>query len=580
LQLIGWSKKEPAVLQCLQIDKHGMITDLVCLYNHEQFAFSIPFTDEASIFNALTVCTAALSLGMNKEELVKEMFLLKPVAMRLELKPGINQCAIINDSYSADIDSLSIALDFLLQQDQQVHKTVILSDMQHAPEGELMLYGKVAQILNNRNIQKLIAVGPELNRHRSMFDKVPQTYFYPDTASLQQDLVRLKLHQEIILLKGARKYGFEQLSRQLEQKLHDTVLEIDLQALRNNLRTYRRKLHPDTKLMVMVKAFGYGSGSAEIAALMQREGVDMLAVAYADEGVELRRAGIRLPIMVMNVSEAGFKNLVNYQLEPEIYSPAVFNAFTAFLQEKKITGFPIHIKLDTGMHRLGFTAQDIPFLQQQLVNLDRVKIKSVFTHLVASEDPQQDDFTHHQFKLFMELSKELQAMLQYDFIRHVCNSAAIGRFPDFHLGMVRLGIGLYGAAASTELQTVTTLKTTIAQIKKVQPGDTVGYGRKGKITQPSTIATVRIGYADGYPRSLGNGNGKMSIGHQWVPVIGNVCMDMTMLDITGVEAAEGDEVIVFGSDPTVHQVAGWAGTIAYEVLTNISQRVKRVYFEE
>lgn len=579
-QMISWSRKEAATLQCLQVDKHGMITDMVCLYQGEQFAFSIPFTDEASIFNALTVCTAALSLGLSREVLVKEMALLKPIAMRLELKPGINQCAIINDSYSADLDSLSIALDFLIQQDQHVSKTVILSDMQHIPGGEEALYGKVARILNTRHIQKLIAVGPELNSYRHLFDKIPQSYFYSDTQSLQNDFVHLKLQQEIILLKGARKFGFEQLSRQLEQKLHDTVMEIDLHALRNNLRTYRRMLRPHTKMMVMVKAFGYGSGSAEIAALMQREGVDMLAVAYADEGVELRRAGIRLPIMVMNISEASFENLVNYQLEPELYSPAVFNAFTAFLSEKQLTAYPVHIKFDTGMHRLGFMMQDIQFLQEELTNRSLYKIKSVFTHLVASEDPLQDAFTHAQFELFTEMSNQIKQVTGYAFDRHVCNSAGINRFPEYHLEMVRLGIGLYGAGETAGLQTVATLKTTIAQIKKLQPGDTVGYGRKGKIDKSSSIATVRIGYADGYPRSLGNGIGKMRIGEHLIPVIGNVCMDMTMLDITGIEASEGEEVIVFGDQPSVNKVAGWAGTIAYEILTNISQRVKRVYFEE
>ena len=577
---ISWSRHHAADLRCLQIDKHGMITDLVCLFEDEQFAFSIPFTDEASIFNALTVCTLALQLGTTKSDLAREMNLLKPMAMRLELKPGINQCAIINDSYSADIDSLIIALDFLAQQDQHVSKTVILSDMQHPIGAEYNLYGKVAQILVARKIQKLIAVGSELTVCRQLFDGIPEVHFFDSTESLTDHLAQLHLQKEIILLKGARKFGFEQLSRQLEQKLHDTVLEIDLHALRSNLRLYRRMLQPGTKTMVMVKAFGYGSGSAEIASLLQREGTDMLAVAYADEGLELRRAGIRMPIMVMNVTPNSFDNLVRHQLEPEIYSPAVFNAFMAFLRERSITNYPVHIKIDTGMHRLGFLEEDLPFLENMLIQQDTVVVQSIFTHLVASEDARQDDFTRQQFQTFMSMTDRLKKIIKEPFKRHVCNSAAISRFPEFHLDMVRLGIGLYGAGEQPELQTVATLKTTIAQIKHLQPGDTVGYGRKGIMTKAGSVATVRIGYADGYSRSLSNGIGKMLIGNQFAPVIGNVCMDMTMLDVTGIEVAEGDEVVVFGKNPSVKQLAEWAGTIAYEILTNISQRVKRVYFEE
>ncbi len=580
VKLLSWGHQSDANLQCLQVNKTDITSTITCRYDGKEFEFTIPFVDEASVFNALTVCLALLHLDTSADFIQVQMPWLRPLAMRLEIKPGINQCLVINDSYSADIDSLNIALDFLAQQHQYSHKTVILSDIHQPYSKDEQLYSKVAAILNSRMINHLIAVGPRISAHQHFFQSIPRIDFFNDTQELIQQLPKIDLHHQTILLKGARSFGFEKVSRLLEQKLHDTVLEIDLNALRDNLNIYRRQLKPEVKVMVMVKAFGYGSGSAEVASLLQREGIHMLAVAYADEGVELRRAGIRLPIMVMNVSPVGFDNMIGACLEPEIYSLSILQSFLSYLEEHEIKHYPVHLKLDTGMHRLGFTEEDMLGLLELIEGTDGVMIKSVFTHLVASEDPLQDEFTSLQSQLFESMANRLETQLGYGFTRHVCNSAAIHRHPELHMGMVRLGIGLYGAGELSSLKTVTTLKTTIAQIKHLKAGETVGYGRKGRIEKDSKVATVRIGYADGYPRSLGNGNGKMLVAGKLAPVIGNVCMDMTIIDITGIDTLEGEEVIVFGHQPHVGELAQWAGTIAYEILTNISQRVKRVYFEE
>jgi alanine racemase len=390
---------------------------------------------------------------------------------------------------------------------------------------------------------------------------------------------------EAILLKGGRVFGFEKIVLLLEKKVHQTLMEINLTAIAHNLKEYRSQLARHVKMMVMVKAFAYGSGSAEIAGLLQFHKVDYLGVAYADEGVELRKAGIHLPIMVMNVDEAAFSAITEYNLEPELFSFPIFNAFLQFLQQQGVTKYPVHIKLDTGMHRLGFEAADIPQLQHLLAHNQYMIVQSVFSHLAASEDPNEDAFTQFQAAQFDESCKALEATLGYSFIQHISNSAAIFRNHQLQYNMVRLGIGLYGVeSANTNqvaLQTVTTLKTTIAQLRQVPTGETIGYNRRGKTTRPSTIATIRIGYADGFSRRLGNGVGKVYINGQLAPVIGSVCMDMTMIDVTDVpQIQEGDTVEIFGKHLPVQQIASWCQTIPYEILTTISQRVKRVYVEE
>ena len=580
IQLFSWSRTSAADLHISSIEINKEATCIHCVFKNEKFNFSIPFTDEASVYNAITCCATLLYMGLSKNDIAESTNEIRRVAMRLELKQGNNQCAIINDSYSADIDSLNIALDFLSQQDLHTKKTVILSDVLQSGIADDILYSQIAAILKQKNIHRFIGIGPNMMRNANSFNALPNKLFFLSTTDFIQSINEINFQDETILLKGARVFEFERINNIMEQKIHDTVLEINLNSLRNNLKTYRHQLNKNVKLMAMVKAFSYGSGSHEIAYLLQHEAIDYLAVAYTDEGVDLRKAGIRLPIMVMNTTETGFDNLLLYKLEPEIYSFNVLKAFRNYLKNRNITEYPIHIKLDTGMHRLGFMQENIVELCELLKDEKVFKIKSVFSHLVASENAEQDDFTLHQASLFSSMALQIEKTIGYIFIKHLSNTSAIHRHAQLQFDMVRLGIGLYGVDEQLSLQNVTTLKTTIAQIKKLKKGDTVGYGRKGILLRDSTVATVRIGYADGYPRVLGNGAGKMMVNGMLAPVVGNICMDMTMLDITDVPAEEGDEVIVFGEQLSVKIISQLANTIPYEILTNISQRVKRVYYEE
>lgn len=580
IRLFGWSLKPGVDIHITKIEKEEKGCSISCRYNKQELNFYIPFTDDASIHNAITCCSVLLYMNISFSAIASQIAQLIPVEMRLELKEGLNNCSIINDSYSTDLNSFSIALHFLLQQQQHDKRTVILSDVLQSSIQPVALYGRIAEILNNKGIYRFIGIGPQISANAHLFEKLSNTHFYPSTADFLKHLPALQFRDETILLKGARVFRFEQVSHVLEQKRHETVLEINLDALRDNLKMYRQQLNGPVKMMAMVKAFSYGSGSYEIAGLLQHAAIDYLAVAYADEGVTLRRAGIRVPIMVMNTESAGFDNVVQFRLEPELYSFSILYAFDRYLQQHGIDNFPVHLKLDTGMHRLGFLEEDMIELCRYISGSNRMKIISAFSHLVASDDPVHDDFTVKQADAFNRMAHRIQEHTGYPFIRHIANTSAIHRHPQLQYDMVRLGIGLYGVDDKLKLRNVTTLKTTISQVKKVRKGDTVGYSRKGIVDKDSLIAIVRIGYADGYPRSLGNGVGKMLHNGRLVPVIGNVCMDMTMLDITGSEAAEADEVIVFGEDLPVTQLAAWANTIPYEILTGISQRVKRVYFEE
>ncbi|CAN5900275.1 bifunctional UDP-N-acetylmuramoyl-tripeptide:D-alanyl-D-alanine ligase/alanine racemase [soil metagenome] len=580
LSAFGWSKLFPADLFISKTEKQESATSINCIYKGSAFNFFIPFTDDASIHNAITCCCVLMYLNIPVAAIAAHIYQLRPVEMRLELKEGINNCSIINDSYSADINSLSIALDFLAQQQQHVKRTVILSDVLQSGYETAALYKNIAAILTRKGLHRFIGIGPQVSAHATAFENISNRSFFDSTEDFLKQMASLHFQDETILLKGARVFRFEKISHALEQKMHETVLEINLNSLRDNLKQYRRLLNKPVKLMAMVKAFSYGSGSYEIAGLLQHAAVDYLAVAYADEGVALRKTGIRLPIMVMNTEQPGFANIVQFQLEPELYSFNILRSFALYLQQHNIYNYPVHIKLDTGMHRLGFLKADMEELCALLAATAQFKIVSAFSHLVASDDKLQDDFTKKQSELFIEMAGQLETTVGYSFLKHIGNTSAIHRHPEMQFDMVRLGIGLYGVDANLKLQNVTTLKTTISQIKPVAKGESVGYSRKGMAESDSVIAVVRIGYADGYPRSLGDGNGKMLLNGALVPVIGNVCMDMTMLDITGIEAAEGDEVIVFGEKLPVSKVAGWAKTIPYEILTNISQRVKRIYYEE
>jgi len=553
-------------------------------YSSQELLFNVPFIDNASIENAITCICVLLKLGYNSSIINARIALLEPVEMRMQLKKGISNCTILNDSYSNDISSLSIALDYLKQQSGNQATTVILSDILQSGLKEGDLYKQVAQELQQRNVTRFIGIGEQLNNYQQLFKEIPSSIFYTTTESfLLQNSHSFK--DEFVLLKGARMFAFERISHWLEQKVHQTVMEINLTAMLHNLKQYQQQLKPTTKLMAMVKAFSYGSGSAEVARLLQFHKVDYLAVAYADEGIELRKAGISLPIMVMNADEAGFDALMDYNLEPEIYSFNIYHSFHQYLLQQGIAQFPVHIKLNTGMNRLGFDIGDVNGLSKLLNQNSSMVIKSVFSHLTSSEHAEHDGFTKHQASLFDEGCTMLENTIGYSFIKHIANTAAIFRHPPLQYDMVRLGIGLYGVDSGNgdtiHLQTVATLKSTIAQIRTVKANDTIGYNRKGKVTADSKIATIRIGYADGFSRQLSNGVGSIYVQGQLAPVIGNVCMDMVMVNISHIpNVGEGDEVEIFGKHLPVEKIARWCNTISYEIMTSISERVKRVYVEE
>jgi alanine racemase len=573
------------VMRVVATEKRAGWTKVRAVCGEKDLSLNIPFTDGASVENALHCVAVLLLMGRSAEVIKNRLALLAPLAMRLELKSGINHCSIINDSYSADLNSLAIALDFLAQQQQHDKRTVILSDILESGRDERELYSMVAAILGTR-VDRLIGIGPRISAHAPAFGQwfPGEAIFYPTVESFHAEFGRLHFHDETILIKGARIFAFEAIDRLLTEQIHQTVMEVDLNAMAQNLRQFRGLLQPATRVMAMVKAFGYGSGSFEIANLLQFHGIDWLGVAYADEGVTLRKGGIRVPIMVMNTENSSFDLLVEYTLQPVIYSFSLLRIFDRWLKKEGIESFPVHIELETGMNRLGFPAEELDQLLQALPGTN-ITVLSVFSHFAASEEAQQDAFTQLQSNRYKDMTDKIATALGYPFLRHIANSAGIVRHADLQFDMVRLGIGLYGIdpalSDGIELQEVSTLKTTIAQIKHLQSGDTVGYNRKGIAAPGTVIATVRIGYADGYSRSLGNGVGKMWVKGRLAPTIGVISMDMTMIDITGIpDVSEGDEVIVFGKQLSVNQLATWSSTIPYEILTSVSQRVKRIYFEE
>ena len=576
-----WSFSESADLQVFKVESiENNFSRLHAKYLNKTLEIHIPFNDQASIENAVICWATMLALEYDPEIISQRLEKLSPVGMRLELKNGINNCSIIDDSYSLDVSSLAIALDFLKQQNQHPRRTLILSDI--PGDDSKLMYDKISNLIIDKSVDRLITVGEKIGKYALLFPCEVQ--LFKNTAELIENLPFIKFQNETILLKGARAFGFENISRLLTQKVHETVLEINLNALEHNLNYYKSKIGSGTKLMAMVKAFSYGSGSFEIANLLEFNQVDYLAVAYADEGVALRKAGTTLPIMVMSPDSMAFDTIIEHELEPEIYSMRVLNDFIDVLKIKGLSSYPIHIKLDTGMHRLGFMENELDELLLFLNDSKHIHVNSVFSHLVASDNPEHDLFTRSQISLFTNLSNQISKVLKYPFLRHLANSSGISRWPDAQFEMVRLGIGLYGIDSAltknSPLQTVTSLKTSISQIKHIPAGDTIGYSREGKMPNGGTIATVKIGYADGYNRKMGNGKGKMIVKGQIVPTIGKICMDMCMIDITGVPAEEGDEVIVFNDIVRIEQIANQLDTVPYEVLTSISQRVKRIYYYE
>jgi len=585
LKLFSWGKTSDNVLQVKKIKKENTSSLIEAVYKEEKLKIQIPFNDDASIQNAIHCWCTLLLLDKTGNAIFKRFNTLFPIEMRLEIRQGINHCHIINDSYSNDFYSLSVALDFLMQQKQHKLHTVILSDILQSGINSKKLYADIASLLKQKKIDKFIGIGPGIFSQQREFSSIKNKSFFKSTNEFLEQTFLSDFLDEMILIKGARAFEFEKISHLLEQKVHQTVLAVNLNALVHNLKMYKEKLSPSTKIMAMVKAFSYGSGSHEIGSVLEYNKTDYLAVAYADEGIELRKAGITLPIMVMNIDTTTFDSIVNNNLEPEIFSFSLLRDFSDYLKKCEIRDYPVHLKIDTGMHRLGFMAEEINSLCDALKENHFIKIQSVFSHLAASEDSTQDDFTFAQFKLFKKCCSAVESALGYTFYKHIANTSAISRHPELQMDMVRLGIGLYGIDSNKKMQrnlkNVSTLSTTISQIKKIKAGETVGYGRMGKVGRDSLIAVVRIGYADGYSRRLGNGNGKMLIKNVLVPVIGNVCMDMTMLDITDAkDVKEEDEVIVFGEELSLEMLSQWAQTIPYEIMTGISQRVKRIYFEE
>ena len=575
-------------------------TEIIAVYKGNQIAITIPFIDDASIENAINCWCVALLLGLPNDVIANRMAHLEAVEMRMELKAGVRNCLIINDSYNNDRNALAIALDFMNAQHHD-NKVLILSDILQSELKEEDLYKNVAQLIENKGVDTFIGIGPALcssfraeqrGVEKSSLPKIHlnrkiQSYFYTSTTDFLNNHPMKMFENQIVLLKGARNFEFERIMKVLQQKSHETVLEINLDNLVKNLNYYRGKLKKDTKMMVMVKAFAYGSGNYEVSNVLAFHHVDYLTVAYADEGVELRNKGIKLPIMVMTPETNTFDTIILNNLEPDIYSFRCLSQLEDAINQldtelKEPVG--IHIKVDTGMHRLGFLPEDIDALIERIKANPKIRIMSVFSHFATSDMPEEDDFVMHQVGQFELMSEKIIKAFPYKIMRHLLNTAGITRFTEYQYDMVRLGIGVYGVAPCEEdhgkLHNVMSLKSTIKQIKEYGPGETIGYGRHGKITKPTRIAVIPIGYADGLRRQLGNGNACFWVNGKAAPIVGNVCMDLTMIDVTGIDCQEDDTAVLFDDNHPIEIIANACDTIPYEIMTRISQRVKRIYVKE
>lgn len=582
-EILSWSISNPHVALFIKsIEKENHTTRINYAFQGNNAGITIPFTDKASVRNCIHCLAVCLYLQIDANDIAKRMMQLEPVAMRLEVMQGVRNLTLINDSYNSDVASLDIALDFMNRRPDLngKKKTLILSDILQTGLSSEELYLQVAEMTKSRNIDQIIGVGKEISAAHSLF-KVEKSFF-PSVESLLESNIINTLSDKTILIKGARSFGFEKITEALSLRVHETTLHVNLEALANNLKYYRSFLKPETKMICMVKASAYGAGAVEVAKTLQDRGVDYLAVAVADEGAELRRAGITTGIIVMNPEMTAFKTLFDYDLEPEIYSFKILDALIHAAEKESIQGFPIHLKIDTGMHRLGFNPHtDIPVLIDRLFHQSAVVPRSIFSHFAGSDSSNFNEFSAKQFKLFDEASRTLQAAFPNKILRHICNSAGIERFPDWQLDMVRLGLGLYGIDPidNRSLNNVTSLRTTILQIQNVPAGDSIGYSRKTICQRPSRIASIPIGYADGLNRHLGNQCGYCLVNGQKANYMGNICMDVCMIDVTDIPCNEGDTVEIFGENLPVTVISDILGTIPYEVLTSVSNRVKRVYFQ-
>ncbi len=580
---ITWGVHPEANLYIQSQSVQGNQTQISAVYKKENYQLLVPFTDKISIDNVIICWTTLLHLGIEIKTIQSGVNQLSHLEMRMQIKKGQNQCYLLNDSYSNDIYSLLLALDYAKQQAGNLPITLILSDFSQSHQG---VFEQLVKKLIAYPIKKLIAIGPKLTTVLKEDDRLQKAgcavYCYSSTPEYLSVMDTADFKAEFIVLKGARIFEFERINAVLQLQVHQTQVEVNLTALLNNYKTIKKLVGPTVKLMAMVKAFGYGSGSIEVARLLQFHHADYLSVAYADEGVELRKAGIHLPIMVMNVDAAAFDTLIQYHLEPEIFSLSLLEQFAAFIQSQALRHFPVHLKLNTGMNRLGFDLDQTDALCAQIKNQECLKVQTIFSHLAASGQSNFEDFTEKQLAIFNDTAQKIEAALGYTTIKHIANSGAILMHKKYHLDMVRLGIGLYGiAGAPAQLETVVQLQTTIAQIRKVPMSETVGYNRAGQLKRDSLIATVRLGYADGYSRKLGRGKGCMWVQGKLAPIVGDICMDMAMIDITDIPGVkEGDLVEVFGTHLAIEQVAIWAESIPYEILTSIGQRVKRIYIQD
>ena len=580
---LTWSSNLEADLKIISCEKSKKQSIISFEYEDKLQQLTIPFTDEASIENMMHCLLAALSFGLSLSQIQQKVHGLKPVEMRLEVLEGENNCLIINDSYNSDLESLTVALQFLKSQQVDKEKLLILSDFLQFGEKPNEFYKKVAAIINQHEVNRLFTVGNEIIQCDPYLSAEIERRHFTDTLELEEYLDQHKLINAQILIKGSRKFTFEKISNSLIKKQHQAKLEINLSALGNNYDFFKSKLSGDTKMLCMVKASGYGSGGIEIAKTLAHKNCDYLGVAYTDEGLELREAGIDLPILVLNAEPSSCKRLINHRLEPEIYSISQLNKFIAAMPFGK--SLNIHLKLDTGMSRLGLDEKELPTLIEILKKHPQLKVVGVMSHLAASEDHNEDEFTQRQVESFKRSYEQLKAAFSTEFTRHLLNSAGILRFPQYHFELVRLGIGLYGVDPMNKgiegLESVLSLKASISQIKNLEAGATVGYARKGRVNETTKIAVVNIGYADGLLRKAGNGAFSLLLRGEKAPTIGNICMDMCMIDITNIpDVNEGDEVIIFGKEQGVEQLSKVLDTIPYEIFTSISERVKRVYYKE
>ena len=595
---LSWSKEDPqAAMFIKKIERRNTVSTLYYIYKGKEGTYHLPFIDDASVECSIAAAVVALYLGVTPEELDVRMSQLEPVAMRLEVKEGQHGCTLINDSYNSDINSLDIALDFMSRRPDQEGKsrTLILSDIYQSGVTPHELYHRVMELAVKRGVTKFIGIGKEIKRILAaegggqiagdQTAKLPGTvaFFFEDVEEFLRSEVFKGLRNEIVLIKGARDFGFDQITEMLEQKVHETILEVNLNAVVENLNHFRSYMKPDTKIICMVKADAYGAGAVEVSKTLQDHRVDYLAVAVADEGVTLRKNGITSNIMIMNPEMTAFKTMFDYDLEPEVYSFRIMDALIKAAEKEGITNYPVHIKLDTGMHRLGFDpVQDIDEVINRLKHQNAIIPRSVFSHFVGSDSDDFDTFSAHQFELFDTASKKLQLAFEHKILRHICNSAGIEHFPERQLDACRLGIGLYGVDSRDNhiINTVSTLKTTILQLRHVPKDETVGYSRKGVLTRDSVIAAIPIGYADGLNRHLGRGKGYCLVNGQKAPYVGNICMDVALIDVTDIPCKEGDTVEIFGEHLPVTVLSDILDTIPYEVLTGVSNRVKKVYYQD